>query len=122
MTERQIDDGYEEEDFRGISDDQVMEDDDDFLLALEVSWEESQRNIKRIRASSSFIQGLKREFCFASTTNIACCICLEESKAEEKISRMPCGHMFHADCIVSWLEQSNSCPMCRFKVYQLEED
>ncbi|KAI3988716.1 hypothetical protein MKX01_025028 [Papaver californicum] len=99
-----------------------MEDDDDFLQALEVSWEESQRNIKKIRASSSFIQGLKREFRLPSIAIIACCICLEESKAEEEISRMPCRHMFHADCIVSWLEQSNSCPMCRFKVYQLEEE
>ncbi|XP_026410204.1 E3 ubiquitin-protein ligase RNF181-like [Papaver somniferum] len=118
-----MEDNYEEEDFVGISDAQVMEDDDAFKMALADSWEESLRNIQKIRASSSFIQGLKRESCLPSTANIACAICLELSRVKEEISRMPCGHIFHADCLISWLEQSNSCPMCRFKVeHQLVED
>lgn len=26
---------------------------------------------------------------------------------------LPCGHFFHYTCLRSWLEQSNSCPICR---------
>lgn len=29
---------------------------------------------------------------------------------------MPCGHPFHFDCIMEWLERHNQCPMCRFQL------
>ncbi|CBK22762.2 LOW QUALITY PROTEIN: uncharacterized protein [Blastocystis hominis] len=25
---------------------------------------------------------------------------------------MPCGHVFHADCLKSWIMQKQSCPTC----------
>ena len=27
---------------------------------------------------------------------------------------MPCGHPFHYDCLIEWLERHNSCPTCRY--------
>jgi hypothetical protein len=30
--------------------------------------------------------------------------------------RMPCLHMLHRECILSWLERTNSCPYCRFEL------
>ena len=33
---------------------------------------------------------------------------------------MPCGHIYHPDCLKPWLEQNNTCPVCRFDL-PLEE-
>lgn len=46
-----------------------------------------------------------------------CSICLEEFESGlEKVSRMPCSHVYHAHCIVKWLEYNHLCPLCRFEM------
>ncbi|XWS23229.1 hypothetical protein CRYUN_Cryun29cG0103100 [Craigia yunnanensis] len=45
-----------------------------------------------------------------------CMICLEELKVGSDVSRMPCSHTFHANCIEKWLKQSHYCPLCRFEM------
>ena len=45
-----------------------------------------------------------------------CCICLDEISMGEKTVLLPCGHMFHSDCIITWLKKNNTCPMCRFEI------
>ena len=46
-----------------------------------------------------------------------CGICLEEFKLGECFKRLPCSnivnHLFHPNCIDKWLENNNTCPMCR---------
>ncbi len=43
-----------------------------------------------------------------------CSICLENwVNGQEVHEFQPCGHMFHKDCILSWLEHRDSCPVCR---------
>ncbi|GKB10707.1 putative zinc finger, RING/FYVE/PHD-type containing protein [Tanacetum coccineum] len=42
-----------------------------------------------------------------------CAICISEYEENKKIGKMQCGHLFHVDCIKSWLSRKNSCPMCR---------
>ncbi|XP_004250211.3 uncharacterized protein [Solanum lycopersicum] len=49
--------------------------------------------------------------------DIECVICLEQlalKKEGGKIICMPCSHMFHGDCITTWLETSHYCPICRY--------
>ncbi|KAK7358378.1 hypothetical protein VNO77_00305 [Canavalia gladiata] len=48
-----------------------------------------------------------------------CSICMEgflhhNSDGENK--RVPCGHMYHSNCITLWLEHCNSCPLCRHRI------
>ncbi|KAK4707635.1 hypothetical protein R3W88_028560 [Solanum pinnatisectum] len=46
-----------------------------------------------------------------------CVICLEQlvpKKEGGKIICMPCSHMFHGDCIITWLDTSHYCPICRY--------
>ncbi|XP_022961194.1 probable E3 ubiquitin-protein ligase ZFP1 [Cucurbita moschata] len=46
-----------------------------------------------------------------------CVICLEELERRKKsLVGMPCFHVFHRNCIVKWLADTNSCPVCRFQM------
>lgn len=45
-----------------------------------------------------------------------CSICLEEFENRlEEVTRMPCSHVYHAHCIVKWLEYNRLCLLCRFE-------
>ena len=39
-----------------------------------------------------------------------CLICREGMDSAKKL---PCGHMFHLDCLRMWLQHQQSCPLCR---------
>ena len=46
--------------------------------------------------------------------NTACSTCLGSFTSVSDISTIPCGHVFHTNCIEKWLESgSNSCSQCR---------
>lgn len=46
----------------------------------------------------------------------SCTICLEDFEHLEVLLRVPCGHLFHTECIKVWLENDRSCPNCRHPV------
>ncbi|XP_033644337.1 E3 ubiquitin-protein ligase RNF181-like [Asterias rubens] len=45
-----------------------------------------------------------------------CPICLVEYSAGEKCKQLPCKHDFHPTCILPWLGQTNTCPVCRHEL------
>lgn len=45
-----------------------------------------------------------------------CVICLGDFQDKEHIIRLPCLHVFHSDCVKSWLGSHNSCPTCKFEL------
>eukprot|EP00977_Amphora_coffeiformis_P020407 scaffold8235_cov155-Amphora_coffeaeformis.AAC.4 len=55
-----------------------------------------------------------------------CAVCMEdflEPHAEQSDTtttttlQLPCGHLFHTDCVVPWLtERQSKCPLCKFDV------
>ena len=48
-----------------------------------------------------------------------CCpICLRDLNAEKDDIRRPisCSHIYHKGCISGWLEQNETCPLCRTNV------
>ncbi|CAF2692026.1 unnamed protein product [Rotaria sp. Silwood2] len=45
-----------------------------------------------------------------------CPICLTEFDDQETINKLHCTHLFHPQCISTWLSENDSCPTCRRKV------
>jgi hypothetical protein len=42
-----------------------------------------------------------------------CSICLDEFKNEDILKKLNCSHIFHKDCLVPWINNYKSCPLCR---------
>lgn len=51
-----------------------------------------------------------------------CVICLEEFNVGMEVTRMPCMHVFHGDCLARWLEKSHLCPFCRYEMPTLSRE
>lgn len=46
-----------------------------------------------------------------------CSICLDYLKNGEQLRKIPiCNHIFHADCLLSWLQVNEICPNCKNEV------
>lgn len=47
---------------------------------------------------------------------LQCSICMEEvvpTSPGVEISKLPCRHIFHEDCLGNWLLRNPTCPLCR---------
>ncbi|XP_039136494.1 uncharacterized protein LOC120273840 [Dioscorea cayenensis subsp. rotundata] len=42
-----------------------------------------------------------------------CAICLEEYEDRKKLGRLNCRHEFHLNCIKTWLQKKDICPICK---------
>jgi len=43
-----------------------------------------------------------------------CCICMDDFVKDVRVNRLAsCGHVFHVDCLHTWLARSTLCPVCR---------
>lgn len=45
-----------------------------------------------------------------------CTICIDEIHLGDEVTVLPCKHWFHGDCVVLWLKEHNTCPICRHPV------
>ncbi|KAJ8599414.1 hypothetical protein CTAYLR_007982 [Chrysophaeum taylorii] len=51
--------------------------------------------------------------------NDFCCVCLDPQRVGDVALKLPCGHLYHRECAVDWLQKHCTCPNCR---YELESD
>ncbi|CAA7016352.1 unnamed protein product [Microthlaspi erraticum] len=45
--------------------------------------------------------------------SLQCAVCLDDFEIGTEAREMPCKHKFHGECLLPWLEQHSSCPVCR---------
>ncbi|XP_022766339.1 E3 ubiquitin ligase BIG BROTHER-related-like [Durio zibethinus] len=129
LTDDEVDQQLIDDEFdQMVTDDEVDQEliDDEVDQAIDESL--STLNFKP--ASNSSIQGLKkfklgdegrlpfkkRRLLDGLSSKNECMICFDEFSDDDKVASMPCGHVYHDDCIVKWLETSHLCPLCRYQM------
>ena len=65
---------------------------------------------KLARAMDSVFPTVSRSDFESGAYEDFCLICRDRMNVGKKL---PCSHVFHESCILSWLEQQNTCPTCR---------
>ncbi len=52
------------------------------------------------------------------TGTAECAICLQHMSDNDPLTRLSCGHVYHAPCIAGWLSKGDvaPCPLCRASV------
>ena len=48
--------------------------------------------------------------------NNNCIICLNDFEIGDNVTSLPCLHVYHTDCIKSWLKSKNHCPICKYTI------
>lgn len=90
------------------SENEVMEEDMEIDMEMEM--------VVPAAAAKASVEALERFKLKGLNSMNTCVICLEQLSSGNEVTRMPCAHVFHADCIVQWLKNSHVCPLCRFKM------
>jgi len=50
-----------------------------------------------------------------------CTICLCEYEDGETLVRLPCGHVYHDECIKSWTDGHSKCPLCNIDLESITD-
>ncbi|CAF1146606.1 unnamed protein product, partial [Rotaria sordida] len=52
----------------------------------------------------------------ANVADTTCIICREDMQVQQSIKRLSCQHIFHKNCLRSWFQRQQTCPICRTTV------
>ena len=103
--------------------------DDLFEMIRRISEEEAQRQQRSKRAKKEAVERLPiikitdkhcKKMADGKVEPPTCTICCDHIEKKTEGMFMPCGHIYHPDCLKPWLETKNTCPVCRFDL-PLEE-
>ncbi|KAH7133506.1 hypothetical protein EDB81DRAFT_695013 [Dactylonectria macrodidyma] len=77
-------------------------------------------------ASEAALQNLTRKpvdkEMLGGDDKVECTICIDEMKEGETVVYLPCNHWFHEACVVLWLKEHNTCPICRTPIEKNERN
>ena len=110
--------------------------DDVFEMVRRMSEQEAERNRRKNKAKPEVVEKLpiikiEEKHCKANKMAPGklrataskqtlepptCTVCCEHIQLGSKGMFMPCGHIYHPDCLKPWLENNHTCPVCRFEL------
>jgi E3 ubiquitin-protein ligase AIP2 len=67
-----------------------------------------------VEVSTEFLQRVGKD--------TECAVCREDLVLGDKLQEMPCKHIFHPPCLKPWLDEHNSCPVCRHELPTDDQD
>lgn len=98
---------YRDENFRGIrSDEDISLINNNILRAHEARENEEEEDIINLLPVTEIKDNEHKP-------KGDCTICLAEFSVKEKVTSLPCLHIFHNQCIKEWLKEHNVCPVCK---------
>lgn len=112
QVQEEEDEEEEDENVSIILEEEVMDMDMDIDIDIDIEVDMD----KVMPATDASIERLEKFNWKVVNSDEKCTICLEQLSVEYEVSRMPCSHVFHGDCIVQWLKNSHICPLCRFEM------
>lgn len=72
-------------------------------------------------ASFKFLVHLPwKRFVITAAAEDKCVICQESYQVDDAVRRLPCKHIFHANCIFPWIPLNLTCPICRDVIFKAE--
>lgn len=74
-------------------------------------------DVKVVTDSYTLNNLICKNFCSKTDKYNECTICIYDFENNEKIKQLPCGHLFHPNCIDNWLgNYSYKCPTCKKEI------
>ena len=91
---------------------------------IENGWQFNSNNYDEIiseAVDSKYVENINNKyisdkictFNYNSTECQNCVICMETIDINEQCKKLECGHIFHSECINTWLNRVLECPVCR---------
>lgn len=97
-----------------------MEDMFDLDMALtmleEPTSESGAADREQVEDAESSAQELINGMPTVAAAGYSCSVCMERFGSGADAKQIPCGHIFHSNCISHWVSLHNSCPLCRSSV------
>lgn len=83
---------------------------DDFLNRAFLQYQQAVRPAPPAKAALAALS----EYVVAADAMVEnCTICQEDFATGDKATKLPCTHSYHTDCVMQWLKEHHTCPICR---------
>lgn len=74
---------------------------------------EADQNVAEVRAAEVLSSLPRLRWEASGKGDTECALCLEEYSQGEEVLKLPCGHLFHENCVGPWFAKSLLCPLCQ---------
>ena len=92
----------------------IPPEDADYTVVID--WLESRKSKRRRSNLGDPIDKMLIRKAVENDTNGSCSICLQTFNISDDLATTPCLHAYHKDCLIPWLSESDTCPVCITKV------